>query len=409
MPKALFFSLPLAGHTNPSLPLVHELTARGTRVAYFSTDGFRQRIEATGAEYRPYRHAFLNDLRALPEQTDQLSWLLTDTTASVLDRELGSLRTERADYVITDSVAPWGQWIGQLLDVPVVTSTSTFAINRRVMSYAVTHGVRPRSGKAVFSKLRHIVKALGLARRLRRRYGVAGTTFMGMVFGQSGLNIVYTSRAFQPCADSFDDRFLFVGPSIGRVEQAEFGWEGLEHPTLVYVSLGTLFNADAGFFRRCLEALATVDCRVVVSLGQQVQAAELGPVPSHVILRREVPQLDVLRRTAVFVTHGGMNSVNESLYFGVPMIAVPQMSEQMIVGRRLEELGAGLCVEKEEASVAALGRAIERVLSDNSFRTKAGGLGETLQKAGGVSRAADAIEKFTAQRAAPDALRPAAS
>ena len=282
MPKALFFGLPLAGHTNPSLPLVRELTARGTRILYFSTDAFADRIEATGAEYRPYRNAFLNDLRQLPERTDQLSWLLTEATADLLERELAALRTERPDYVITDSVAPWGQWIGQLLEVPVVTSTSTFAINRQVLTYAVSQGIRPRSSRAVMSKLRHIAKALGLSRRLRRRYGVPGTTFMGMVFGQSRLNVVYTSRTFQPCAETFDDRFLFVGPSISsRAEIADFRWEELTHPVLVYVSLGTLFNTDAAFFRHCLEALGPVDCQVVVSLGQQVQIADLGPVPAQ--------------------------------------------------------------------------------------------------------------------------------
>jgi MGT family glycosyltransferase len=397
MPKALFFSLPLAGHTNPSLPLVCELVARGTRIVYFSTGGFAQRIEATGADYRPYRNPFLNDLRQVPERTDELSWLLTEATADILDRELAALRSERPDYVITDSVAPWGQWIGQLLGVPVVTSTTTFAINRHVLAYAVAQGIRPRGSRAAWTKLRHIVKALGLSRRLRRRYGVPGTPFMGMVFGQSGLNVVYTSRSFQPRADTFDDRFLFVGPSIAaRVESADFRWDELTHPVLVYVSLGTLFNTDAAFFRRCLEALAPVDCQVVVSLGQQVQVADLGSVPPNVIVKREVPQLDVLRRTSVFVTHAGMNSVNESLYFDVPMVAVPQMSEQTIVARRVEELGAGLHVGKEEASVTAMRSAVERVLAENRFREKAGVLGESLRNAGGVARAADAISRFTA-------------
>ena len=396
MPTALFFGLPLSGHTNPSLPLVAEITRRGTRVVYYSSPVFAGRIEAAGAEFRPYRNAFLNDLRQLPDRTDELSWLLTEATADILERQLAGVTAERADYVIADSVAPWGQWIGQLLDRPVVTSTTTFAINRHVMGYAVSHGVRPKGPRAILAKLGHIAKAVRLGRRLRRRYGVPGTTFMGMVFGQSKLNIVYTSRDVQPCAETFDDRFVFVGPALAsRVEAAAFPWDELQHPTIVYVSLGTLFNRDVTFFRNCMQVLGGMDCQAVLSVGEQVRVEDLGQIPSNVLVRSQVPQLELLRRTSAFVTHAGMNSVNESLAFGVPMVVVPQMSEQYIVARRVEELGAGVYVDKSDAGVDTLRRAIDAVLGERRYRERAVALGMALREAGGVSRAVDAIEAFT--------------
>src|SRR5437016_1299706 len=136
MAKALFLSLPLTGHINPSLPLVRELAARGDEVVYYATAPFAAKIEETRAVYRPYRNGFLADMRHLPGRLHELSWLLMRTSAEILEHELEALRAERPDYIITDSVAPWGQWVARILRVPLVTSVCTFAVNRSVMAFA---------------------------------------------------------------------------------------------------------------------------------------------------------------------------------------------------------------------------------------------------------------------------------
>ena len=365
---------------------------RGDDVVYYSTDAFAEKIAQTGARYRPYRNEFLADLRQLPERLEQLSWLLMRTTEDLLDRELAAFRAERPDYLITDSVAPWGQWLGEVLGVPVVTSVSTFAFNRHVLASAVSQGVRPKSAKHVLSKIRHISKSIWLGRRLCRRYAVKGPGITGLVFGRSALNIVYTSRLFQPFAETFDDRFHFVGPSVPA--SAGIRSEGTESP-VIYVSLGTLFNADAAFFRECFEAFRHMDARVIMSIGSNVSEASLGPPPQNVTVQPYVAQLDVLQRASVFVSHGGMNSVSESLYYGVPLVVIPQMSEQELVGRRVEGLGAGLYLAKAKATAASLRESVERVLADERFRQQAAVVRESFLTAGGVTRAADAIAGFT--------------
>jgi len=140
--KALFLGLPLHGHTNPSLPLIRALAERGDEVVYFSGEAFAAKIQDAGARYRPYRNAFLADLRQLSEETEKMSWLLMRTAGEVLAQELDAFRAERPDYIISDSVAPWGQWVAQVLDVPVVTSVTTFAINRSVLAFAAARGAR---------------------------------------------------------------------------------------------------------------------------------------------------------------------------------------------------------------------------------------------------------------------------
>jgi UDP:flavonoid glycosyltransferase YjiC (YdhE family) len=136
MAKALFFGLPLHGHTNPSLPLVRALVDRGEEIVYFSAEGFAARIQEAGARFQPYRNAFLADLRQLPGQTNEIAWLLMRATGEVLAADLAAFKAEEPDYVIADSVAPWGQWAGQVLDVPVVTSVTTCVVNRHVLAFA---------------------------------------------------------------------------------------------------------------------------------------------------------------------------------------------------------------------------------------------------------------------------------
>src|SRR5438128_2679339 len=110
MAKALFLSLPLAGHINASLPLIRELVDRGDEVVYYATDASSVRIERAHARYLPCRNAFLADITHLPDRLLQLSWLLMRTTGEVLDELLEEFRAQRPDYLITDSVAPRGQW-----------------------------------------------------------------------------------------------------------------------------------------------------------------------------------------------------------------------------------------------------------------------------------------------------------
>lgn len=250
MAKALFFSLPLHGHTNPSLPLVQELVEQGEEVVYYSTPAFVTQVQQTGARYQPYRNAFLADIKHLPERIHELSWLLMRTTAELLSQEADALRAEKPDYIIADSVAPWGQWMGELFGIPVVTSVSTFAFNRHVMAFGIARRVRLTSGRIFLSKMQSIVKVILLRRQVRSRHKIRGTNLMGTLCGQSNLNIVYTSRYFQPCADTFDKRYQFVGPSLAsRNENIRFPWEQVRHPVIVYISLGTLFNANAAFYQ----------------------------------------------------------------------------------------------------------------------------------------------------------------
>lgn len=172
------------------------------------------------------------------------------------------------------------------------------------------------------------------------------------------------------------------------------GVEGVESVPQVYVSLGTTFNRAPEFYRACFEAFEGEPYRVLLSTGGREQP--LPDAPANVEVRAFVPQLEVLARAAAFVTHGGMNSANEALQFGVPMVVVPQRGDQYLVAGRVAELGAGLTIAPRDVTPERLRDAVGRVVRDPSFRARARALGRGLEEAGGYRRAAEHILSQTA-------------
>ncbi|MFI9363027.1 nucleotide disphospho-sugar-binding domain-containing protein [Kitasatospora sp. NPDC053057] len=178
-----------------------------------------------------------------------------------------------------------------------------------------------------------------------------------------GLNLVFVPREFRPAADSFDERFHFVGPSMGSREQTE-SWSPRDPDApLLYVSLGTVVDGPPGFYRACVAAVADRPWQVALSVGGAARAA-LGAVPGRMEVRSRFPQLAVLRRASAFVSHAGMNSVMEALTYGVGIVAVPRTPEQAANAGRLVELGLGERLDAATESAGALRAAIDRVASD---------------------------------------------
>jgi MGT family glycosyltransferase len=167
---------------------------------------------------------------------------------------------------------------------------------------------------------------------------------------------------------------------------------GDERP-LIYISLGTIFYRAPEFYRACFEAFGGEPCRVLVATGPQ-DTSEWGPVPANFTLQTFVPQLEVLRQASVFLTHGGMNSVSEALWFGVPLMVFPQHGDQHLVAAQVEALRAGVRIAPGEIEPARLREALRDVMNDPGFRRNAGIIQASFREAGGPVRAAHSIRSF---------------
>ncbi len=197
--------------------------------------------------------------------------------------------------------------------------------------------------------------------------------------------VVYTSPDFQPCPETFSERYAFVGPCI---RPAEVEIEKTAEK-LIYISMGTVNNDMLPLYRRCISALASTGYQVILSVGHLVALEDFGPLPEHVTVVPSIDQIGVLQKADVFLSHCGMNSASESLYFGVPLVMLPQTAEQGAVAERINQLGAGVKLEKtDESSILA---AIKEVLSDPVYRENAAKIGDGFRRCPGAQGAADKI------------------
>ncbi|ANB04386.1 oleandomycin glycosyltransferase [Streptomyces ambofaciens] len=399
MSTIAFLNIGMHGHVNPTLPVAAELVRRGHTVTYHTSPAFREEIEATGASVRLYPGGD----QPLPDPPTPITLMeaLARTALGLLPAVLADLRGDRPDLIVHDSACPWGALAARELGVPAASSFTTFAYNRHVPS--PTRGSRELLAAAA-ARPRSLLGYTAARLALRRRFATSGVPLLDLADIRQPLNLVYTSRAFQPAVEEFDRSYRFVGPSIGaRPDDPSFPSDRLRDPVL-YASLGTVFNADPRLLRTFATALAPLGGTVVVSTGQTDPTA-LGPLPGNVLTRRSVPQLEVLDRAALFITHGGMNSVNEALFAGVPLLVVPQGADQPMVARRVVELGAGLSIRTENVTEDSVRAVARRLLEDSRFRAATAGLRATQREAGGYRRAADELERYL--RPAGPAARPA--
>ncbi|MEJ8632920.1 macrolide family glycosyltransferase [Streptomyces sp. MS2.AVA.5] len=403
MSTIAFLNIAMHGRVNPTLPVVAELVRRGHTVTYHTSPAFREEIEALGATV----YLYPGGDQPLPDPPTPITLMegLAGTAAHLLPAVLTDLRRIRPDLIVHDSACPWGAVAARELEVPAASSFTTFAFNRHVPS--PTGG----SWELMAAAARRPGSLRGYLRSrwgLHRRYDTSGLPLLDMGNIRQPLNLVYTSRAFQPAAEEFDQSYRFVGPSIGaRPADPSFPADRLRKPVL-YASLGTVFNADPHLLRSFAAGLASLGASVIVSTGQTDPTA-LGPLPGNVLARRFVPQPEVLANAALFVTHGGMNSVNEAMYAGVPMLVVPQGADQPMVARRVEELGAGLSIRTQDVTEQSVHALAERLLHSPRFRAAAATLRGAQHQAGGYRRAADELEEYLRAAGAaghPDPVEP---
>jgi MGT family glycosyltransferase len=401
MSKFVFFNIPSTGHVNPSQAVIAELVRRGHQVIYYNTEPLRAQIESTGATFRPYPQSetlATLDQRASGGSIMENALALLEIAELLLPSVIADLRVEQPDVVLHDSLAGWGKQAAALLGIPAAAIISTFALNLRSMPPMPL----PTMIKTVGEIVSRLPRYNRVARRLKRSFGVQSYGLTGALMNTNALNIVYTSRLFQPAADTFDDSYAFVGPSITpRADTSGFPFEQLTRNLLLYISLGTINNENVAFYQACFAAFRDFEGQVVLSAGKRTDLNALGQIPANFIVRTFVPQLEVLQRADVFITHGGMNSVHEGLWYGVPLVVVPQQLEQSVVALQVVKHGAGVMPAQTDAppTAEALRAAVAQVLANSTaYRAAAGRLGESFRAAGGYTRAAEALEAYMEQK-----------
>jgi MGT family glycosyltransferase len=158
--------------------------------------------------------------------------------------------------------------------------------------------------------------------------------------------------------------------------------------------MGTILNGRVDVFRTIVAALAKhKDLQLVLSVGDQVDPKQIGPVPNNAIIVRRAPQLELLKQTSICITHAGLNTVLESLAQGVPQIAIPVAYDQPGVAARIADKKTGLVTSLDELTADHLSTLLDEVLNNGVYRENARKLQDIIVKTNGLSMAADIVER----------------
>jgi MGT family glycosyltransferase len=404
----------LSGHLNPMTTLGRELVRRGHRVTLVARpDGETKAIAAglgfaaIGATEFP-RGAIAAQAKALGGMAARKALRYTidmmRLAAEVTLRDLPAVcRAIDVDGLLVDQVNPAAGTVAEIEGLPFVKVANALALNRdpacppAVLPWRYRPGLFGRARNAagnwflhrVTAPVRDTINAHRVRHGLAPRVGEEAPAFLAEIAQQPAFFDFPRARP--------EPRLHFTGPwhATGGGSDVPFPWERLDGRPLVYASLGTLQNRLGEMFIAIAEAVAPLDAQLVISLGAADQdvASLAARCPGDPVVVPVAPQLQLLDRATLAITHAGLNTALESLARGVPMVAIPITNDQPGVARRLEWLRVGDVVLPQHLTASRLRQAVERVLHDPGYRTRARERAREIASLDGLSRAADIVEE----------------
>lgn len=397
------------GHLNPLITLAQELTGRGHRVTFFERSKIRDRILQAGLEFVPVcddRSAakppvggpgIRSEIAALRFNLKRIS----SDLQGYLRQMPAALGGAGIEALLVNEIALTGPTVAQQLGLPYFLISTSVPHQCGWRAFPWLSGYRYAG--SVFSGLETAlfeVSALrvhGPIRRVIDRYrkcaGLGPVRDLIATYPPLA-QITQLPQCLDPAAKKLPGDFHYTGPFVSTDARSlvAFPWEQLDGRPIVYASLGTTRNAQPMVLRLIAEACQDLDVQLVLSLGDRFAPEEFADLPGRPLVTRFAPQLEILKRAALVITHAGSNTVFEALMEGKPMVAIPLAHDQPAIAARVACAGAAQVLPVMRLSARRIRAAIFDVLHDPSFRDAAAAIQETLRRTRGAERAAQIIE-----------------
>ncbi|AFZ13070.1 glycosyltransferase, MGT family [Crinalium epipsammum PCC 9333] len=406
------------GHLNTMLPLGKELQRRGHRVTLFGIFDAQSQTLAAGLEFQvigetdfpkgtmPDSWAKLGELSGREAFRYTVS-LLKDRTAVMLRDAPSVMKQAGVEALLVDQVSPEGGTIADFLGIPFITICSAVVLNRdeSVPPYFTNWKYNPASWARMRNKLGYqVLKRIAqpiteVINEYRQEWKLPPHSSPNARYSQLA-QISQQPFELEFPRENLPSCFHFPGPYhslVGR-EVPDFPYEKLTGQPLIYASMGTIQNRLIKIFQQIAEACVGLDAQLVISLGGSTSPESLPELPGSPLVVKYAPQLELLKKATLTITHAGMNTTLESLNNGVPMVAIPITNDQPGVAARIAWAGCGEAIPIKSVNASKLRTAIRKVLTEDSYKKNAVRLQEAIKQAGGVEKAADIIEQVVATR-----------
>jgi MGT family glycosyltransferase len=387
--RILFVPSPFIGHVHPTIAFGRELSQRGHTVAWTGHIDPVADLLPDWARLIPLADKIPSEVKAQENRGRRGPAGLKSTWEDIvipINRQMvpglqAAIETFRPDVLVVDQQALAGAAVAEARGLPWVTSATT----------PVELIERPDGGKIqawLDGLLRDFMVEVGVEPRRAAQVDPRKSPY---------LLVAYTTAELMGEGDRYPKHYSLVGPCIGdRGEHVPFPWEWLDtapRPRIL-VSLGTInWRWGERFFNVATEALAGMDVRAVLAAPPEVAP---DPLP-NVLVRRRVPQVGLLPHLDAVVSHGGNNTVCETLANGLPLVCSPMHDDQPMIADQVVRAGAGIRVKFFRLTAEMLREAIEAVLTDPSYRAGAAKVKASFEAAGGAVTAADRLESLLAR------------
>jgi MGT family glycosyltransferase len=323
--------------------------------------------------------------------------------AMVLRDAPAAVRAAGVEALVVDQVELAGGSVAEHLGLPFVTAIATLPINLDdsvpFVSFPWGHGasiparLRNRLGNALVESL--MAPLHRVVNERRRAWRLPALRTMDDYYSHRA-QVSQVPAEFDFPGRRLPPHFHYTGPFTDGAARAPvaFPWSRLRpNRPLVFASMGTLQNGLHHVFHTIAAACAGLGVQLVLSLGGGLEPEALGALPGDPVVVRYAPQLELIRRAALTVSHGGLNSVLESLAQGVPLVVLPVTNDQPGVGARVAWSGTGKAIPVGRVSVQRLRAAIGEVLGDPRYRARARALQSRIAAGDGLGRAAEIVEQ----------------
>lgn len=370
--RILMLNLPFWGHTNPTLPLTKSLIDSGHSVTYINAEEMRSRIESTGASFVPYKNYPSNPTE---NQKKRCCFKALYETAMSVEGDFDLLIYEMFFYPGID--------VARKRNITCVRQFSQPAWSERTW----------KDASAIFRLSAKLIDLQVFPKETADKLGVNYSCLRdGVIKSKPDLNIVYLPEAFQACREDFGNDYLFRVPDVTvQNTESDIPYRRMTGP-IVYISLGSIIS-NKGFCRTVISAFKDKEFSVILNTGK-IPVKSLGNLPENIYAYSFVPQIEVLSHADVFLTHCGMNSINEAMSLGVPMVAMPYLNDQLTNAKQIVKCGLGVQTRSFPYSGRKMLEAVRKVYSDGKYKDNAEKMMRTIRAQTDMKKIIKKIEEL---------------
>ncbi|MGD1913878.1 MAG: glycosyltransferase [Rivularia sp. (in: cyanobacteria)] len=402
-----------SGHLNTMLPLAKELQQRGHRLTMIALQDAREKTIAAGLEFKAIgkdkfpegklkeRFVELGKLSGLAALRYTIELFKDEATVLLRDAPV-VIKESGVEALLVDQSIQAGGVVAEFVGIPFVTICSALVLNRdpnvppfsTSWQYSPTWWGRLRNqlGYQILTRVTKPIK--DFIDESRQKWNLPAYSNVNKSYSPLA-QISHQPAEFEYPRLNLPEWFHFTGPyhySTNR-EPVPFPWDKLTGQPLIYASMGTLQNRLVDVFEKIASACEGLDAQLVMTLGGSGNPESLAELPGNPLVVSYAPQLELLQKATLTITHAGMNTTLECLTNGVPMVAIPVANDQPGIAMRIAWTGTGEVVPLNKLSVESLHKAVKQVLTEDSYKKNALRLQEAIKRCGGVKKAADIIEQ----------------